>query len=562
MKTCYESLLQKITLSIFLGIFSGVLPLSVLAQQADRPFSVELNAGGGLIGNSTANTAFQPELGVNYMPGRWGIGLNAGLYSFGSGFSADQYRMGFEQYTIAEQSSDQWNAISINAGPRFQQSLSRLVQFNVGLDLAMNYQKAPSQSVRFFDPSGEMEGTDYDTDIVLAEMNDAADAGRWSAAVRPQIQLEFTPGFSNRFSFNMKTGIQHHLSDRDITYTERDLTRVRQMDNVYEMHHQFEQAPVVQRTESAPKTNFFANAGIKISFGGSSASTTRARGYFESDQQRTAAESPNDDGSDAIDEKDIVEKAQHSVPVEITHQGRLQGEAYQEDRDEIDINEDAIETAQDYNSVRSNTRRGEMSGGDDGDGNIDINDDAIETAQDYNSVRSNTRRGEMSGGDDGDLIGFHFELEIVPLDPDDDGDGVMGEPGKEVPKDKLPPEIKPEVGMGLVSTTPDGDGLLDAVESATYSISDKGKEIETMERTESAAQGMRPTGNVYKWTYNLSSVAANKEYPGSGTLTVLFTGGKWHFDVQLAPNDDGYGYGELLQNSSFSISKRSKIIRE
>lgn len=40
---------------------------------------------------------------------------------------------------------------------------------------------------------------------------------------------------------------------------------------------------------------------------------------------------------------------------------------------------------------------------------------------------------------------------------------AYGEPRKElvqeVPNDKLPPEIKPEVGMGLVSTTPQGQEI-------------------------------------------------------------------------------------------------------
>lgn len=42
-------------------------------------------------------------------------------------------------------------------------------------------------------------------------------------------------------------------------------------------------------------------------------------------------------------------------------------------------------------------------------------------------------------------------------------DEAYGEPRKElvqeVPNDKLPPEIKPEVGMGLVSTTPQGQEI-------------------------------------------------------------------------------------------------------
>ncbi|MDZ7756788.1 hypothetical protein [Rhodohalobacter sp.] len=318
MKKRYDLPFQKIILSICLVFFTWIFTFSAQAQQSDRPFSVELNAGGGLIGNSTTNTAFQPEIGINYMPGKWGVGLNAGLYSYGSGFNADQYRTGYEQFTVAEQSSDEWNAISINVGPRFQQSLSRFINLNLGLDLAMNYQEGPSQSVRFNDPTGELESSGMDTDIVLAQM-DGEDSAGWNTAIRPQLQLEFQPGFSNRFSFNVKTGIQHHLSDREITYTERDLSRVMQVDSPFEMHHQFENAPVVQRTESAPRTNFFANAGIKISFGGSRAP---AQDYnsVRSNKPGSIAEDIGDGDADS-------------------------------DGDGID---DAIETAQDYNSSRSN----------------------------------------------------------------------------------------------------------------------------------------------------------------------------------------------------------------
>lgn len=46
---------------------------------------------------------------------------------------------------------------------------------------------------------------------------------------------------------------------------------------------------------------------------------------------------------------------------------------------------------------------------------------------------------------------------VIPMEE------AYGEPRKEliqeVPKDKLPEEIKPEVGMGLVSTTPDGNEI-------------------------------------------------------------------------------------------------------
>jgi len=306
-------------LTTFLILFTGIITFSAQAQQTQRPFSIELNAGGGLIGNSTTNTAFQPEIGLSYMPGSWGVGVNAGIYSFDSDFSASQYQTGYEQFTLTEVNEDRWSSFFINAGPRFQKSLSRLVQFNLGLDLALSQQKAPSQSVSFYDSSGELESSGVDTDLVLADMNSGDDASGWSAAVRPQVQLEFTPGFSDRFSFNVKTGIQHHLSDREITYTERDLSRVMQVDNPFEMYSQFEQAPVVQRTESAPKTNIFANAGIKIRFGGSRAP---AQDYntSRSNKPSTIADGVGDGDEDSDD----------------------------------DGIEDAVETAKDYNSSRSN----------------------------------------------------------------------------------------------------------------------------------------------------------------------------------------------------------------
>jgi hypothetical protein len=65
-----------------------------------------------------------------------------------------------------------------------------------------------------------------------------------------------------------------------------------------------------------------------------------------------------------------------------------------------------------------------------------------------------------------------------------------------------------------------------------------------------------PPNDVFQWTYTLNELSGGEELPGNGILTVLFTEGNWHFDVQLDPDDDGDGYGDLIQNSSFSISKR------
>jgi hypothetical protein len=113
--------------------------------------------------------------------------------------------------------------------------------------------------------------------------------------------------------------------------------------------------------------------------------------------------------------------------------------------------------------------------------------------------------------------------------------------------------------------------LDDATLSATYSISKRSARtgrnesqenplaVDEVDWVESAVQGMRLPNNVYQWTYKLSSMAGSEEFPAKGTLTVVFTGGKWHFDVQIDSDDDGDGIEELLQNSSFSISKRSVV---
>ncbi len=248
-----------IILALFLCIYS-----ESFSQDVKKPFSLDLSLGGGLLGNPDVKTAFQPEVGFRFQPGRWGIGLESGFFSFDSAFDADQYRTGFEDYTIVQESSDKWSSFYINAGPRFRFGEQLPVQFSAGLDFALSYKNPPAQSVEFNDPEGHFD----DMQFTLADFGPDDGYSKWSAAIRPQIQLEFSPFRSKRIGFNMKTGIQHELSDREFTYTERDLTRVRLVPSAGEMLFQFENAPEVERTVSAPKTNFFANVGVKINFGG------------------------------------------------------------------------------------------------------------------------------------------------------------------------------------------------------------------------------------------------------------------------------------------------------
>ncbi|MDZ7807423.1 MAG: hypothetical protein U5K71_09950 [Gracilimonas sp.] len=107
---------------------------------------------------------------------------------------ADQYRSGFEEYTVVQGATDKWNAFYINAGPRFSFGSQLPVQSSAGLDLALSYKNPPSQSVEFTDP----EGNFGDLEFTLANFEPDEGYSKWSAAIRPQIQVEFNPFRSNR----------------------------------------------------------------------------------------------------------------------------------------------------------------------------------------------------------------------------------------------------------------------------------------------------------------------------------------------------------------------------
>jgi len=313
-------------------------PYQSTAQQslASYPLSLDLNLGSGLIGNPSVSPAFQPELGFSYMPGKLGAGLNAGFISYNSSFNADQYASGFEDFTSITKNGEKWTSFFMGIGPRFEfGSGSRLpITFRSSLDLALTYNSPPKSSVDFNDPTGSYG----DSQLQLSGFNPGDNYSKWSTSLRPEFQIQFSPGGSDRFAINVTTGIQHRLTKNEFTYTQKDLSKVRRMDNPQEMFFQFDNAPEIQRSAAPPQTNFFTSVGIKIKFGKHKGMSAPAQDYnsSRSNKPNTIADGVGDGDADS-------------------------------DGDGID---DAIETAQDYNAARSNkptSRAGDIGDCDDSD---------------------------------------------------------------------------------------------------------------------------------------------------------------------------------------------------
>ena len=217
-----------------------------------------------MVGDKDIPSTLRPELEISFIPGRYGVGLNTGLYSHEPSFDADQYREGLEAFTAVTGSGDNWKSFFIGLGPRLEFGARLPVQFKTGVDLSFTRHAPPQSEVVFNDETGAF----HDVGLTLSAFDAGDDYTRWSTAIKPEFQIQFSPGGSQRFGFHITTGVQHQLSDNSFSYSQRDLSNVKRVENVREMFFQFERAPVVERTEQPPKTNFFVNAGVKIKFGG------------------------------------------------------------------------------------------------------------------------------------------------------------------------------------------------------------------------------------------------------------------------------------------------------
>ena len=197
-----------------LGLSTG----SIEAQSLERPFTLDLGLGKGFLNNQDATANLQPEFDLSYIPGRWGIGINAGLDSFEPSFSADQYREGYEQFTAITGSNNKFSSFFIGLGPRLRLGSRLPVQFKAGLDLSLNYVEPPSQSVRFQDPDGSFS----DLDLSLYDMRTGDNFKKWSASIKPQFQINYSiPGAErfwtasyNRYSASIRRSGTHHSAAR------------------------------------------------------------------------------------------------------------------------------------------------------------------------------------------------------------------------------------------------------------------------------------------------------------------------------------------------------------
>ncbi|MBD3617473.1 MAG: hypothetical protein HUJ22_12970 [Gracilimonas sp.] len=195
MKIFKEPSIRQITVSVSIILMFSVISIQSHAQQNLYPFTVGLNFGGGLIGDSNANSAFQPELGFNYMPGKFGVGLNAGLLSYNPSFDAQQYATGFEDYTSVSGYGEKWSSFFFGIGPRFEFGSRLPVTFRSSLDLSLSYNSPPSVSVDFNDPDDGNGFSDAIESATYSISKRSARTGRSSASVKKEIEtMEWNEG--------------------------------------------------------------------------------------------------------------------------------------------------------------------------------------------------------------------------------------------------------------------------------------------------------------------------------------------------------------------------------
>ncbi len=88
------------------------------------------------------------------------------------------------------------------------------------------------------------------------------------------------------------------------------------------------------------------------------------------------------------------------------------------------------------------------------------NGEVFDSSLDREAMEFQMGQGQLIPGFENGILDMKLNEKKTIVIPADEAYGeVRQELIQEVPNDRLPPEIKPEVGMGLVSTTPEGQEI-------------------------------------------------------------------------------------------------------
>ena len=88
------------------------------------------------------------------------------------------------------------------------------------------------------------------------------------------------------------------------------------------------------------------------------------------------------------------------------------------------------------------------------------NGEVFDTSLERDPMEFQVGKGQLIPGFENGVIDMKVNEKKTIVVPSDEAYGeARPELVQEVPNDRLPPEIKPEVGMGLVSTTPEGQEI-------------------------------------------------------------------------------------------------------
>lgn len=411
-------------------------PQVAAAQQSPPPFSVAFDFGRAFIGASDVEPGLQPAIGLDYIPDQFGIGLTAGFLSHGPAFDAARYTDGLEALTSISSSGDTWSSFFVGIGPRAEFGSSLPVSFRGSLDLAFTYASPPEMAVHFdggAGPSGEFP-------MVLSEYGPGENYRAWSAALLPELQLQYHPGGSDRFALTVSVGLQHRLTGNAFTYTQKDLSGIRPVEDPEKMLYQFRAAPDVQKTESSPQTNFFSAVGFEIRFG--NAPAARPGGMM-----RTASTAgPSCGCACGMNHPASMQRASETGDYNSSRSNRpptVRDDTSTDCDDADDCVRPEMRDSEtgDYNASRSNKPRS-IRGGPDADADCDGLDDCIQPetkpsdagdcddaddclrpdtkasqATDYNSSRSNTE-GIISDGPDAPSDSTAGAMSSTPNDED------------------------------------------------------------------------------------------------------------------------------------------------